>query len=81
MYSVAEHEEMKMDKTIELEKYVCIINAWKAELTGKDDKMEEYRNLKSIEHMMENELFETLSKRGKLNKEWKENKIYKKGPS
>ena len=29
MYSVAEHEEMKFEKTIALEKYICIINEWK----------------------------------------------------
>lgn len=70
-YSVSEHEEMKFEKFMALEKYVCIINAWKAELQGKDNKMSEYRNLKSVEHLLENNLFVTLSKRGKLNKEFR----------
>jgi hypothetical protein len=34
MYSVSEHEEMKFEKFMALEKYVCIINAWKADLQG-----------------------------------------------
>jgi hypothetical protein len=43
--------------------------------------MTEYRNLKSIERMLENDLFERLSKRGKLNKEYKDEKLFKRGPT
>ena len=81
MYSVNQQEEAKLDKTIELEKYVCIINAWKEQLKSDDSKMVQYRNLKSIENMIENELFVTLSKRGKISKRWKEEKLFKKGPT
>ena len=80
MYSVSQQEEVKFEKMIALENYICIINAWKKELQGDNTKMEQYRNLKKIELLLDNNLFERLSKRGKLNHEWKDSKLFKKGP-
>jgi hypothetical protein len=79
MYQVACHEELKIEKTFELEDYVCIINAWKVDLQGKNDQMDDYRNLLSIENRIDDKLMVKLSKRSQSNRHWQENKIYKLG--
>lgn len=81
LFSVSQYDELKMDKYNEVLVYVCILNDWKNKLANKHDTVEEYNCLKKIEKTFEQDFYEKINKKSKNLVSYKEDKLFKKGPS